>query len=332
MTGADKTPLLSVDDLGVELLTERGWIPVISEVGFEVPAGAVVGLVGESGAGKSVTAMAINGLLAPRASRIVSGSVRFFGEDLLEMTPRQRNAIRGRRIGTIFQDPMTALNPAFTVGEQIAEVVREHEGAGRREALAKAIEAMDMVGIPSAARRAASYPHEFSGGMAQRVMIAMAIACRPQLLIADEPTTALDVTTQARILRLLKDIRRELGMGVLLVTHDLGIVADFCDEVVVMYAGEVVERSGVVALFEAPCHPYTAALIDSMPYRALERGGEMRAIAGIVPPAGRLPDGCRFHTRCGFALAPLCTTAPIPLVAGVRCARAGALDLRGTGR
>lgn len=271
-------PLLSVDGLGVEFATATGWTPVLQDVSFDVAAGQLVGLVGESGSGKSVTCSSVLRLLPPRQSRTVAGRIRFQGRDLLTMPSRELEAVRGNDIAMIFQEPMTSLNPVFTVGDQIAEVVRRHRRVNRKAATARAVEVLDLVGIPDAARRIRQYPHEFSGGMRQRVMIAMALACEPKLLIADEPTTALDVTIQAQVLDLIREMAGRFGMGVLFVTHDLGVVADLCTEVVVMYAGQVVERAGTEPLYATPRHPYTAGLLRSVP----DVGGrsELHTIAG----------------------------------------------------
>ena len=330
--GADDTatgPLLTVSDLSVQFPAPRGGdLTVVSGVGFEMHAGCTLGLVGESGCGKSVTAMAVMGLLG-ETGRIVSGSIRFDGRELVGMAPAELNRIRGAEIGMIFQEPSASLNPAFTVKHQIAEALRVHEGMTRRQAGARAIELLDHVGIPGAARRADDFPHQFSGGMAQRAMIAMALACNPKLLIADEPTTALDVTIQAQVLDLLTALQEEHDMAILLITHDLGVIADMCDEALVMYAGMIVERGPAEPLLAAPRHPYTNGLLASMP-----EGGPRREalpqIPGRVPPAWAWPQGCRFHPRCPHA-GPACTSADIPLrmiapQRTVRCARQGEID------
>lgn len=324
-------PLLSVDGLGVEFATASGWTPVLQDVSFDVAAGQLVGLVGESGSGKSVTCSSVLRLLPPRQSRTVAGRIRFQGRDLLNMPSRELEAVRGNDIAMIFQEPMTSLNPVFTVGDQIAEVVRRHRRVNRKAATARAVEVLDLVGIPDAARRIRQYPHEFSGGMRQRVMIAMALACEPKLLIADEPTTALDVTIQAQVLDLIREMAGRFGMGVLFVTHDLGVVADLCTEVVVMYAGQVVERARTEPLYATPRHPYTAGLLRSVP----DVGGrsEMHTIAGSPPPPGSIPVGCRFAPRCPHR-ADECA-ADVPLLAvgddrTARCARVTDLILEGT--
>src|SRR5690606_5991056 len=258
-------------------------------------------IVGESGSGKSVTALSVMGLIRSRGGRITGGSVRLAGTELVGMPERTLNRIRGKDVGFVFQEPMSSLNPAFTVGEQIAEVVRRHRGMNRKAAWARAVEMLDRVGIASAATRAEDYPHHFSGGMRQRVMIALALACDPKLLIADEPTTALDVTIQARTLELLKGLQRDKGMAVLFITHDLGVVADIADDVAVMYASQVVEHAPVRTLFSDPRHPYTAGLLAAMPQSALENSTPLVGIPGVVPQPHRLPPGCRFHPRCAHA-------------------------------
>jgi peptide/nickel transport system ATP-binding protein len=333
VTGA--APLLEVRDLTVQFPTPDGLITVVDRVSFALGENRVMCIVGESGSGKSVTALSLMGLVQSRGGRIAGGSVRFAGSELVGMPERALNRIRGRDVGFVFQEPMSSLNPAFTVGEQIAEVVRRHRRASRKAAWTRAIEMLDRVGIASAASRARDYPHHFSGGMRQRVMIALALACDPKLLIADEPTTALDVTIQARTLELLKGLQRDEGMGVLFITHDLGVVADIADDVVVMYASQVVEKAPVRTLFTAPRHPYTAGLLAAMPQSALEHGTPLAGIPGVVPQPHRLPDGCRFHPRCTHAQAGRCTSEPVELrpLSGsqVRCVRAEELRGRADG-
>lgn len=323
------TPLLEVRDLSVQFPSPHGWLTVVDKVSFNVGRNDIVCVVGESGSGKSVTMQAAVGLVQPKGGRIRSGSVRFDGQELVGMGNRQLNRIRGDAIGFIFQEPMSSLNPAYTVGEQIAEVVRRHRGLSRADAWKRAVEALDRVHIASAATRAAEYPHQFSGGMRQRVMIAMSIACDPQLLIADEPTTALDVTIQARILELLRELQRDSGMSVLFITHDLGVVADIARHVVVMYGAQVVEAADVDSLFAAPRHPYTSGLLGAMPQVALEHGHDPIAIPGTVAQAHAWPSGCRFNPRCIYREDGTCTTTDVPLesVGGglVRCARAATL-------
>ena len=324
-----QAPLLEITDLVVQFPSPQGWLTVVDHVSLTVGRDDVVCVVGESGSGKSVTTQAAVGLVQTKGGRIVSGSVRFDGRELVGLSNRQLNRIRGNEIGFIFQEPMSSLNPAYTVGEQIAEVVRHHRGSSKGDAWKRAVEMLDRVHVASAASRARDYPHEFSGGMRQRVMMAMALACDPKLLIADEPTTALDVTIQARMLELLKELQQDLHMSVLFITHDLGIVAEIARSVVVMYAGQVVEVAPVGELFRAPRHPYTAGLLEAMPQVALERGHDPIAIPGAVAQAFAWPRGCRFHPRCGYRLDGLCTTSPVPLSADeggmVRCARAAEL-------
>jgi oligopeptide/dipeptide ABC transporter ATP-binding protein len=282
---------------------------VLNGVGFTLDAGAVVGLVGESGCGKSVTAMSVMRLLPSPPSRVDRGSIRFDGIDLLSLDEDAMRDMRGNRIGMIFQEPMTSLNPTFTVGFQIAEVLRIHRGLSKAEARTAAIELLGMVGIGAAERRIAQYPHELSGGLRQRAMIAMTIACRPALLIADEPTTALDVTIQAQILDLIRRLQREIGMSVLLITHDLGIVAEMCERVLVMYAGRIVERAGVAALFRRPRHPYTAGLLASSP-RLGDKQALLPTIPGMVPSPGQRGAGCYFAARCPCAIERCRVEAP----------------------
>lgn len=329
MTSPDTLPraddLLSIRDLQVEFRTEAGWTPVVTGANLELAVGGTRALVGESGSGKTVTALSILGLLPQHNSRITSGTIEFDGSNLLTKTESQMRALRGREIAMIFQEPMTSLNPVFTVGEQIAETVRAHMGKTRKQAWARAVEVLDLVGIPAAVRRAKDYPHSFSGGMRQRAMIAMSIACDPKLLIADEPTTALDVTVQAGVLQLLRRLQADLGTAVLLVTHDLGVVADFCEEVTVMYAGEPVETAHADELFAQPLHPYTAGLLASLPQR-IRPGDELVAIPGMVPRPENMPGGCRFSPRCTHSRVGTCDARHPDLVQihpgrSTRCAR-----------
>mgnify|MGYP003457356802 FL=1 len=297
--------LLSIRDLNIEFSSRGNWTRVVTDASLDLKAGGSLALVGESGSGKTVTSLSILQLLPKPNSRVSNGTINFNGTDLLTLPEQRMRQIRGGEISMIFQEPMTSLNPVFTVGDQIAETVRQHRGVSRKQAWARAVEVLDLVGIPAAARRAKDYPHSFSGGMRQRAMIAMAISCEPKLLLADEPTTALDVTVQASILQLLRRLQSELGMAVLLVTHDLGVVADFCDDVTVMYAGEPVEVTSVENLFERPAHPYSAGLLRSLPQRT-PPGAELTSIRGMVPQPDQLPPGCRFAPRCDFAVAGLC--------------------------
>jgi peptide/nickel transport system ATP-binding protein len=319
-------PLLEIRDLVTEFRTDQGVVRAVDGVSFEIPARGTLGVVGESGCGKSVTALSIMRLVASPPGRIASGQIRYAGKDLLALAPEAMRKIRGNRIAMIFQEPMTSLNPVYTVGDQVGEAVRLHQGKSRAEARAIAIEMFRLVGIPSPEERIDAFPHQLSGGMRQRVMIAMALACKPDLLIADEPTTALDVTIQAQILELLKSLQRELGMSILLITHDLGVVAETCDEVVVMYAGRVVERAATEVLFATPRHPYTSGLLASVPSYSEDAPADTRArlreISGMVPPLTALPPGCKFVERCPVAQ-DRCRTEEPPLVelgeSRVRC-------------
>ncbi|QKS72916.1 ABC transporter ATP-binding protein [Paenalkalicoccus suaedae] len=296
-----KDSIIHVDELQTSFFTERGEVKAVDGVTFDVPAGKTLGIVGESGSGKSITSLSIMRLIESPGETI-GGSITFNGEDLLAKSEAQMRKIRGKEISMIFQEPMTSLNPVFTVGDQIAEAYQVHEGLSKKEALKKALGMLELVGIPSPKARLKAYPHELSGGMRQRAMIAIALACRPQLLIADEPTTALDVTIQAQILRLINGLQEELGMAVLLITHDLGVVAETCDYVAVMYAGKVVEYADVNTLFADPKHPYTVGLLKSLPRHDIDMEGEdLDVIKGMVPSPNELPEGCRFAPRCPFA-------------------------------
>jgi oligopeptide/dipeptide ABC transporter ATP-binding protein len=317
--------LLEVRGLCTSLSGARGEARAVDGVSVDVDPGRTLGLVGESGCGKTMTALSILRLL-PVAGRIVGGRVLFDGRDLLRLEEAQMRQIRGNDIAMIFQEPMSSLNPVLTVGSQIAEAVRAHQGLGRRAARDKAIEMLTIVEIPEAARRARDYPHQLSGGMRQRVMIAMALSCHPRILIADEPTTALDVTIQAQILDLLADLQARLGMGTMLVTHDLGIVAERADEVAIMYAGRIVEKAPVEAIFTASLHPYTRGLLRSVPKTGPQKARRLDAIPGRVPDLLQLPSGCRFRDRCPQAL-PSCaeTEPPLQTITGqhtVACLRA----------
>ena len=296
-------PLLEITNLVTAFHTPAGRVPAVDGVSLAIDRGRAVGLVGESGCGKSVTALSILRLVAAPGA-IESGAIlleRPGGTvDLATAPERTLRTIRGGRIGMIFQEPMTSLNPVLTVGEQVAEVVRLHRRVGRGAARARALEMLDLVRIADARRRLDEYPHQLSGGMRQRVMIAMALACEPDLVIADEPTTALDVTIQAQILELLADLRQRLGTALLLITHDLGVVAETCDEVAVMYAGRIVEQAPAAALFAQPRHPYTLGLLAARADATADRAGPLRTIPGMVPPPQAFPSGCRFHPRCGY--------------------------------
>jgi peptide/nickel transport system ATP-binding protein len=282
---------------------------VVAGTSFSIARGTTLGVVGESGSGKSVSALAAMRLL-PSETACVSGSIRFEGRELLTLPEGEMQDLRGNRIAMIFQEPMTSLNPSYTVGDQIGETLVRHRGMTKKEAEREAVEMLRRVRIPSAEARVGDYPHKLSGGMRQRVMIAMALACQPTLLIADEPTTALDVTIQAQILDLLRKLRDETGTSILLITHDLGVVAEMCDEAVVMYAGQIVERADVQTLFTAPQHPYTVGLIGSIP-RLAQRRERLSAIAGTVPQPSQLPRGCRFSPRCPFADEQCRSAAPL---------------------
>ncbi len=307
---AGSAPLLAVEHIRVEFNIKGEWLPVVEDVSFEVHPGRTIGLVGESGSGKTVSALAVMGLLPP-GGRLATGSVGFGGRELTAMGPKELRKLRGAEISMIFQEPMTSLNPAYSVGNQIAEQVRVHNGLSRKEAWGVAVEMLDRVEIPNAAKRAREYPHLFSGGMRQRVMIAMALSCQPKLLIADEPTTALDVTTQAQIIDLLRSLLEEQSMSMIFVTHDLGVIADVADEVVVMYAGQIVEEAPVRALFGRPRHPYTEALLASMP-QMTPTGMPLHAIPGRVPRPDELTESCRFRLRCDYA-EDRCAEVPVAL-------------------
>jgi oligopeptide transport system ATP-binding protein len=294
--------LLEIENLSVRFATPDGEVAAVSGIDLVVGAGERLGVVGESGSGKSQLVLALLGLLAKNGR--AEGSVRFRGEELLNRPRAALNRIRGVEIAMIFQDPMTSLNPYLRVGRQMAEVLVEHRGLAPAAARARSVALLDQVGIPDAARRIDHYPHQFSGGMRQRVMIAMALLCEPALLIADEPTTALDVTVQAQILALLARLADERAMAILLITHDLGVIARLCRRVVVMYGGRIVEIAPAEALFAEPAHPYTAALLRSMPRLDAPPGGTLAAIAGQPPNLQALPPGCSFHPRCGHAFAP----------------------------
>jgi oligopeptide/dipeptide ABC transporter ATP-binding protein len=296
-------PLLEVKDLKTHFFTREGVVRAVDGISLSLEPGRALGIVGESGSGKSVTALSIMGLIPRPPARIVNGSVEFQGRDLTTLSERELEDVRGRQIAMIFQDPMTSLNPTLRIKTQITEVLDRHFGASKEEAKRKAIELLEEVQIPNAADRLDDYPHRFSGGMRQRVMIAIALACNPKLLIADEPTTALDVTVQAEILDLLEELRREHEMGLILITHDMGVVAEVADEVAVMYAGQIVEQAPTLELFDNPEHPYTEALLDALPQLEGEdvRQGRLRSIPGRPPDLIAPPEGCRFAPRCPHA-------------------------------
>ena len=320
--------LLEVRGLNTAFQTGRGEISAIEDISFELNEGEILGIVGESGSGKSVTALTIMGLLPQPPARIAAGSVRFAGEELTTASESRMEKIRGAGISMIFQEPMTSLNPVFTIGEQIMETVRAHERMSASAQRERAIEMLDRVGIPSANKRLNDYPHQLSGGQRQRVMIAMSLACRPKLLIADEPTTALDVTIQAQVLDLLMDLRDELGMAIMIITHNIGVIAEVADRVLVMYAGRIVEQSPAADLFDAPQHPYTKGLLACVPTLQQDRH-RLIAIPGSLPEPARRPPGCRFAPRCTYRI-EACRTAIPPLVMrredrAVACIRADEL-------
>ena len=335
---ADQAPppasdrLLSVTDLSVEFLTEAGAATVVDHVNFGVDAGEVVALVGESGSGKTVSSLAVMRLVASPPGRITSGSVMFDGRDLLSLSFNEMREVRGDQIGMAFQDPMTSLNPAFTIGTQLVDTIRLHRSMSKSAARQRAQELLELVGIPDPERRLGDYPHQLSGGMRQRALLALALSCEPRLLIADEPTTALDVTVQAQILDLIRSLQERTGMAVIFVTHDLGVVADLCSRVIVMYAGQVVEEATVGELFARPRHPYTEGLLAAIPQSGVA-GERLASIPGVVPSAIAMPTGCRFHPRCPYAI-PECETTPVELTTvgeshRSRCIRVGDLTLEG---
>jgi peptide/nickel transport system ATP-binding protein len=326
------TTVLEVSNLCVDFKTEHGWSRVVDNVSLLVRRGETLGLVGESGSGKTVTSLAIMGLLTGPRVRI-TGSVLLEGRELIGLSNREMNALRGKTVGMIFQEPRRSLNPAFTVGDQIAEIVRRHkENISRKDAWTRAVEMLELVGIPDPAKRAFEYPHQFSGGMCQRVMLAMAVACEPVVLIADEPTTALDVTVQAQVLELLSELQERMGLGVLFITHDLGVVAQTCDRVAVLYGGQVMETTDGEELFYNPEHPYTEGLLASTP-DAQARAERLYAIPGTVPPAWDWPAGCRFHPRCKYSKAGQCDSGAVSLTGPtshqIRCVRSTELSLEG---
>jgi len=297
--------LLEVKDLKTYFFTHEGTVKAVDGINLKVNKGETLGLVGESGCGKSVTALSIMRLIPSPPGKVVGGKIHFEGKNLLELGEKEMRKIRGRKISMIFQEPMTSLDPMFTIGDEIAEVIKLHQGLNKDEARKKAIESLRIVGMPDPEKRINEYPHELSGGMRQRAMIAMALSCNPALLIADEPTTALDVTIQAQILRLIDELRKKFGTSVLLITHDLGVIAETCDNVAVMYAGHIVEHTDVNTLFRNPLHPYTKGLMKSIPRLDID-AERLEIIRGLVPNLLNMPPGCPFHPRCDFC-SEMCT-------------------------
>jgi len=311
LTGSDgAAPLLAVDDLHVEFATRDGVVRAVNGVSFELRAGETIAILGESGSGKSVTAQAIMGILPTPPARITAGSIRLEGRELVGLREKDYRGVRGRQIAMIFQDALSSLNPVTCVGEQIAEMFRIHDGAGHGAAKKAAIEVMERVRIPGAARRYGDYPHQFSGGMRQRIMIAMMIALKPQVLIADEPTTALDVTVQSQIMDLLAELKTEQNMGLILITHDLGVVADVAQHITVMYAGRTMEQGPVEDIYSRPANPYTRGLLESIP-NLEAKTGRLPAIQGLPPNLLRIPPGCPYNPRCPLAQV-ICTHEPAP--------------------
>ncbi|MGY3714610.1 ABC transporter ATP-binding protein [Sutcliffiella cohnii] len=300
--------LLEVNNLKTHFFTENGVIPSVNGVSFEIKKGETIAVVGESGCGKSVTSLSIMGLVGS-PGKIVDGEILFEGRDITKLSKRELRKLRGNEIAMIFQEPLTSLNPLFTVGNQLSESIKLHQGLSKQDAKVKSIEMLQKVGIPRADKVYSSYPHSLSGGMRQRVMIAMALSCNPKLLIADEPTTALDVTIQAQILELMRNLTRENDTSIMLITHDLGVVAEMVDTVIVMYAGQVVEHTDVYTLFHNPKHPYTKGLLDSTP-KIHERKDELQSIEGTVPSPANMPVGCKFNPRCPFATEKCVTQEP----------------------
>ncbi|GAA2520248.1 ABC transporter ATP-binding protein [Pilimelia columellifera subsp. columellifera] len=303
-------PPLAVENLQVEFRTDIGVAKVVNGVTFSVSAGETLAILGESGCGKSVTAQAIMGILDTPPGFVTGGEIRYRGVDLLKLSEQQRRVVRANKIAMIFQDALSALNPVFTVGFQLGELFRKHRGMSRADARKRSIELLDMVKIPAAKDRVSDFPHQFSGGMRQRVMIAMALALDPEVLIADEPTTALDVTVQAQVMQLLAELQAERNMGLILITHDMGVVADVADRISVMYAGRVVEEAPVYDIYANPAHPYTKALLESIP-RVDLKGQQLRAIGGLPPALTNLPPGCSFAPRCRYAQ-DVCRQSPAP--------------------
>jgi oligopeptide/dipeptide ABC transporter ATP-binding protein len=324
---------LSAHGVRVEFATRTGQVArALDGADLVVRAGEVVALVGESGSGKTVSSLAVMRLVASPPGRITSGSVMFDGRDLLSLSFKELRQLRGDQLAMAFQDPMTSLNPAFTIGTQLVDTIRLHRSMSKTQARARARELLELVGIPDPERRLGDYPHQLSGGMRQRALLALSLSCEPRLLIADEPTTALDVTVQAQILDLLRSLQERLGMAVIFVTHDLGVVADLCSRVIVMYAGQVVEEASVEELFAHPRHPYTEGLLAAIPQAGVA-GERLASIPGVVPSPTAMPTGCRFHPRCPYAT-PECETTPVELTTvedghRARCVRVGELTLEG---
>jgi len=293
-------PLLYIRGLKTYFATDDGMVQAVDGVDIAIGCGETVGVVGESGCGKTVTALSVLKLVAMPPGRFSGGEILWQGRDLLPLAAEEMDRIRGKEIAMVFQEPMTSLNPVYTVGDQIAELLRRHEGLGKRAVLERTIDMLRLVQIPNPERRVHDYPHHFSGGMRQRVMIAMALALEPDIIIADEPTTALDVTVQAQVMKLLSDLQQEMRMGLILITHDMGVVADVADKICVMYAGHAVEQADVYDIYERPAHPYTKALLESIP-RVDQKGQELTVIRGLPPALVNPPPGCSFHPRCAFA-------------------------------
>ncbi|TCJ21951.1 ABC transporter ATP-binding protein [Microbacterium sp. PI-1] len=332
---SEVVPLLRVENFSLDLAPSGEFVPVLSNVDLTIRTGEVVGLVGESGSGKSTLALSLIGLVPQKISKRRGGRIVLDDTEITGGTRRALQSVRGRKIGMIFQEPMTALDPAYRVGDQVAEAIRRHTGVSRAEARRRTIENFKLVEIADAERRADAYPHELSGGLRQRVCIALAIACRPQLLIADEPTTALDVTTQAQILQLLRRLREELGMAIILISHDLAVIAEFCDRVMVMYAGQIVEESPIDPFFIQPRHPYSSALLQSLPENQLPLKA-LSVLPGSPPSLGMQVPGCRFVARCAHAQSGRCDVTPIEMTneppRAFRCIRADELTLPGAAR
>lgn len=322
-TNSSQDIVLKVEGLVTSFRTDDGIVRALDGVGFEIARGRTLGVVGESGCGKSVTSLSIMGLLPAGVGKIDAGRILFDGKDLPSLSEPEMRDIRGNRIAMIFQEPMTALNPVFTAGEQIIEVFTTHRKMNRAEARKAALTMMEMVRIPDPERRLDEYPHQMSGGMKQRVMIAMALACQPAVIIADEPTTALDVTIQSQILRLMQDLQKQTGTSILFITHDLGVIAEVADDVVVMYAGQIIEKTDVMTLFDRPLHPYTKGLLASVPHSDQHRDRALPTIKGSVPSLKNLPIGCRFYGRCPYRQSRCVSESPQLLTAesghGVAC-------------